>query len=302
MADWNDVLNEIKEAGSAHDVIRRKYLEKLSRVTGRNVIVYYSGWLQKPGISGLEINDNDKIGFMTTIHDLDRDEGLDLLLHTPGGATAATESLVDYIRQMFGTNIRAIIPQLAMSGGTMIACACEKIIMGKHSSLGPIDPQLSGLPAHGIIEEFEQAHKEIRVDQTKIALWQPIIAKYNPTLIGECRKAISWSEEMVLEWLKTGMLRNEYEPEKQEKLDNIVEGLGNHAITKSHARHLSATRCEDLGLNIEMLEDDHDLQEAVLSLHHACIHTLSTTNAAKIIENQNGKAFIQQINRNIKPN
>jgi hypothetical protein len=107
---------------------------------------------------------------------------------------------------------------------------------------------------------------------------------------------------MVLEWLKTGMLRNEYEPEKQEKLDNIVEGLGNHAITKSHARHLSATRCEDLGLNIEMLEDDHDLQEAVLSLHHACIHTLSTTNAAKIIENQNGKAFIQQINRNIKPN
>ena len=42
---------------------------------------------------------------------------------------------------MFGTDIRAIVPQLALSAGTMVALACKEIIMGKHSSLGPIDPQ-----------------------------------------------------------------------------------------------------------------------------------------------------------------
>lgn len=32
---------------------------------------------------------------MTTIHGLDRTKGLDLVLHTPGGDLAATESLVE---------------------------------------------------------------------------------------------------------------------------------------------------------------------------------------------------------------
>jgi ClpP class serine protease len=106
-------------------------MAQLSGLTDRNVIAYYSGWLQKgyleqQGIRGFEVNDDDKNGFMATIHQLDRSKGLDLLLHTPGGDTAATESLVDYLRSMFGTDIRAIVPQLAMSAGTMIALPAAK--------------------------------------------------------------------------------------------------------------------------------------------------------------------------------
>jgi ClpP class serine protease len=294
MPDWNDVLNEIKEAGSVYDMVRRKYLSELSDITGRNTIIYYSGWLQKPTVSGLGINDNDKIGFMSTVHELDRSKGLDLILHTPGGEVAATESIVAYLREMFGTNIRAIIPQLALSAGTMIACSCESILMGKQSSLGPIDPQLGGLAAHGIIEEFEQAHSEISEDASKVPVWQPIIAKYSPTLIGECQKAINWSEEMVKEWLMTGMFR-EYD-DKDEKSDNVINELGDHALTKSHSRHIHASKCQDIGLNIEIMENYQELQDAILSLHHACIHTLSTTSAVKIIENQEGKAFIRGVN------
>lgn len=172
MPSWHSILEEIRKQGSTHDIIRREYLTKLYRLTGRNVIVYYSGWLQKPGIQGSHVDDADKNGFMTAVHQLDRSKGLDLILHTPGGETAATESLVDYLYLMFGTNIRAIIPQIALSAGTMIACACREIIMGKHSSLGPIDPQLFGnISAHGIIEEFKRAHDEIKTDLSKIPVW-----------------------------------------------------------------------------------------------------------------------------------
>ena len=291
MPSWHDLLREIKEAGSAHDVIRRRYLERLHDRTGRNIIIYYSAWLQKPSIAGLQVNDADKNGFMTVIHELDRSKGLDLILHTPGGETAATESLVDYLRSMFGTDIRAIVPQLAMSAGTMIACACKEVVMGKHSSLGPIDPQYFGMPAHGVIEEFKRAFAEIQADQMKMAVWQPIIAKYNPTLIGECEKAIQWSNEMTKEWLVSGMLSAD--PERNDKADAILRELGDHALTKSHARHLSAKKCSEIGLNVRLLEDDHDLQGAVLSVHHACIHTLGATPAYKIIENHKGVAFIQ---------
>ncbi|MCK4255626.1 S49 family peptidase [candidate division WOR-3 bacterium] len=293
MPNWHNILHEISRAGSTHDIIRRKYLKKLQKVTMRNVIIYYSGWLQKPDAPNIHVNDADKNGFMTVIHGLNRSKGLDLLLHTPGGETSAMESIVDYLHSMFGTNIRAIIPQLAMSAGTMIACACKEIIMGKQSSLGPIDPQFRGIPAHGVVEEFKRAYLEICSDPKKAAVWQPIIAKYTPTLIGECEKAIDWSNEMVKEWLLSGMLATKKDAENL--IENIIEELGNLALLKSHARHLSVEKCKEIGLNIIPLEDDPKLQEAVLSVHHACIHTLGATNAIKIIENHNGIAFIQSV-------
>jgi len=201
---------------------------------------------------------------MAVIYQLDRSKGLGLILHTPGRETAATESLIDYLHSMFGDDIRAIVPQLAMSAGTMIACACKEIVMGKHSSLGPIDPQFRGTPAHGIKEEFLRAYQEIKtqggaIDQAKIAVWQPILAKYPPAFVGECEKAIDWSNEIVTECLKTVMFKGD--PDAATKAETIVNELADHSLTKSHARHLSVEKCNSLGL--------------------------------KIIENQNGVAFIQ---------
>lgn len=299
MRDWHEVLNEIHQAGSNYDVIRRKYLKELHELTKRNVIIYYSGWLQKPNLVGTELNDADKNGLMNAVSQLDKSIGLDLILHTPGGEAAATESFVDYLYSMFGTDIRAIVPQLALSAGTMIACACKRIIMGKQSSLGPIDPQLGGIPAGGVVEEFKRAYEEIKADPIKAAVWQPIISHYPPAFIGECEKAIDWSNEMVKEWLRRGMLNGAKDAE--ESLKNILQELSEHALTKSHARHLSYEKCKQIGLEVELLEDDPKLQDAVLSVHHACIVTLTETGAYKIIENHNGIAFIQIARQVVTP-
>jgi len=295
MPNWKELVEEIRTAGSTYDVVRRRQLETLHEVTGRNAIVYYSGWLQKnsPNQDYLAIVDNDKNGLMAAIHQLDRTKGLDLFLHTPGGDIAATESLVDYLRSMFGNDIRAFVPQLAMSAGTMIALSCKEIVMGKHSSLGPIDPQIFNLPAHGVIEEFETAAKQIKNDPSLIPLWQPIIGKYHPTLIGECQKAIAWSTQVAKEWLVTGMF--EGDADATTKADKIITELSDHALTKSHARHISITKAIDMGLKVLALESDPKLQEAALTVHHACILTLSATDVCKIIENHLGVAYIQTL-------
>lgn len=303
MASWNELLQEVDRAGSIADTIRKRSLRELHALTGRNVIVYYSGWLQKPHLRNaanirLDINDADKEAFMATIHGLDRSRGLDLFLHTPGGEVAATESLVNYLRAMFGTDIRAIVPQLAMSGGTMIACACKRIVLGKQSSLGPIDPQFNGLPAHGIIEEFGRAAKEIASNPSRVAVWQPIIAKYHPTLIGECEKAIDWSEEIAQEWLVSGMFDGM--KDAKARAARVVKALGDHALQKSHARHISLDSAKRIGLEVDPMEvlipssptESQKLQDAILSVHHACIITFMRTEAYKITENHNGVAQI----------
>src|SRR6476661_1744315 len=136
MPNWKEVLNEMQaeqQAGNplALDTVRLKYLAQIHAHTGRNLIAYYSGWLQGRNPADAMVNDKDKNAFMVTIHKLDRSKGLDLILHTPGGDLAAAESIVDYLYSMFGKDIRAIIPQISMSAGTLMAMACKEIMMGK---------------------------------------------------------------------------------------------------------------------------------------------------------------------------
>lgn len=299
MPNWNGVLNEIEAlsaAGtgiSAVDIVRRKYIKQLADYSGRNVIVYYSGWLSKPPIDGVAICDDDKNGFMNAVHGLDRSVGLDLVLHTPGGDIAATESLVHYLRCLFGTDIRAIVPQVSMSAGTMIACACKEIIMGKQSNLGPIDPQLNGVPAQAVVDEFQEAIREVSGNPAAIPIWQAIIGKYHPTFIGECRRAINMSKDMVGKWLASGMFAGVEEADL--KAREIAERLSDHEDTKMHARHIHMNDCIGIGLKVTPLEIDPRLQEVVLSLHHACIHTFSMTNAIKFIENQCDAAYFRHM-------
>lgn len=169
MPNWGEVLSEIQgtRVDNPLDLVRRKYLKIMHEYTGRNIIAYYSGFLQKPGGS-VSVDDNDKNAFMQTVYGLDKSKGLDLILHTPGGNTAATESIVDYLRKMFGNDIRAFVPQIAMSAGTMIALSCKEIIMGKQSNIGPIDPQFGGMSCAGVIEEFNNAVNEIKKDSAAI--------------------------------------------------------------------------------------------------------------------------------------
>lgn len=297
MASWNEILDRFGHMPSQYDLVRREYLKQLSDYTGRNTILYYSAWLQKSlmnnGIFDFGINDNDKTGFMTCIYQLDKTKGLDLILHTPGGDISATESLVVYLKSIFGKDIRVIIPQMAMSAGTMISCCAKEVIMGKHSNLGPIDPQYGMYRAHGIIEEFENIKQEHVNNPLGTQVWGPILSKYTPTLVGECQKVIDWSNGLVKQWLIENMFEGVINAE--DKANSVVESIGSHALTKSHSRHLHIDSLRNIGLNITALEDDSELQDKVLSIHHSTMITLSSTKAAKIIENQNGVSFINTI-------
>lgn len=299
MPNWGQVLQEIQatdaklknRAVGSIDVVRRKYLKRLFKVTNRPTIAYYSGWLTNPGAPGVDINDEDKSAFMMAIHGLPKDRGLDLILHTPGGGIAAAESLVDYLRRIFGNDIRAIVPHLAMSAGTMIACACKEIIMAKHSNLGPIDPQMRGLPAAAVKKEIERALQEIKTDPDAIKIWQFVLSKYNPTFIGMCEQAVDWSQEFVRKSLISNMLSGDEDPAL--KAQSIVDFLSDVEKTKSHSRHIHIDECIEIGLKISKLEDDQHLQDAVLTVHHCFMHSLGESGAAKIVENHDGAAFIK---------
>lgn len=298
MPSWGAVLDNLKSAQNPLDQMRRKYLDVMHQYTGRNIIAYYSAFVQKPRLDGCGIDDNDKNAFMQAVCGLDRSKGLDLILHTPGGQIAAAESLVYYLRSLFGNDIRTFVPQMAMSAGTMIALSTKEIIMGRQSNLGPIDPQFGGMSCAGIIEEFDEASKAVAANPKLAAVWGPIISKYHPTFIGDCKKAIDWSEIMVKKWLVENMFSGE--SDKDAKADNVVQTLSSHNATYSHSRHIHSDELQALGVKVTALEgldarvigDCKDLQDCVLTIHHSYMHTFGSSNAIKIVESHVGNTMI----------
>lgn len=274
--------------------LRINKMKDLVRKTGRNLICYYSTWLQGNPVSPnpeIMINDNDMNGFMNAIAGLDKNKGLDLIIHTPGGVVTATESIVNYLRKIFKNDIRVIVPHMAMSAGTMIACASKEIIMGKESSLGPVDPQYHNVPAQGVLKEFERAIQETINIPNKSLIWREIINQYRPTFVMECENVVKLSNELVEEWLKTCMFKNK--KNKEGKIKKILNEIASHDASKVHDRHYDYEKCKKLGLKVVKLEDDSDLQDKVLSVYHSyLLSAYQISSSVKFIENNAGNSFV----------
>jgi membrane-bound ClpP family serine protease len=231
---------------------------------------------------------------MLAVHKLDKKIGLALFIHTPGGSLAATESLVDYIRRMFGENVRAFVPQIAMSAGTMLACSCKEIYMGTHSNLGPVDPSVNGIQAQAVLAEIELAYGEMKRDQSRALVWHPILSRYNPSFVQLCQWAVERSEQFVTKSLMDNML-NEIADEAARKTEaqRIARALIDLSKNKGHDKHLHVDECETIGLKVKRLEEDKDLRDLVLTVHHCYMHTLANTPAFKIVENHLGRRMVK---------
>jgi hypothetical protein len=204
MPTWGEILTELNDPANRlpngtpdFDGIRRKYLSQLFDLTGRSTIIYYTDWFNKGG-SAASITLEDMQGMMEVCKDL-QGPNLDILLHSPGGSPEAAASIVRYLRTKY-FDIRVFVPLAAMSAATMWALAGNRIVMGKHSQLGPIDPQLVApgwqAPARAILRQFEQAKEECK-DPSLLGAWIPILQQYGPAIIQQCEAAealpFAWS-------------------------------------------------------------------------------------------------------------
>jgi len=95
---------------------------------------------------------------IAAIKETPRDMPIDMVLHTPGGLVLAAMQIARAL-EAHPAKVTVYVPVYAMSGGTLIALAADEIALGEFSVLGPIDPQIAGLPAASIVKvkELKQA-------------------------------------------------------------------------------------------------------------------------------------------------
>jgi hypothetical protein len=186
-----------------------------------------------------------------------------------------------------------------MSAATMLACGADEIVMGKHSALGPVDPQFimkdaagqtSAVPAQAILDQFEMAREECK-DPALLGAWVPMLGQYGPALLKQCENALQLAEDLVTEWLGKWMLAGEKYAKRRAR--RAAKQLRDHTTFKSHGRHITRDRAAGMGLRVVDLEKDQQLQDLVLSVFHATTLTFDQTPCVKIIENHMGKAFVK---------
>ena len=165
MPAWNELLNRfLKQSDEKKDPWIRsetiRHLRDIGRLRGnRHVIFYSSSFLQKPQAppDRIQITNEDLNAFMSVMFGMDWTKGLTLLLHTPGGVTNAAETIVAYLHSKF-QDIEVIVPTYAMSAGTMVSLGANRIVMGRQSQLGPIDPvNQHAQSAQALVDQFEKA-------------------------------------------------------------------------------------------------------------------------------------------------
>ena len=314
MPTWGEVLKELAKVeqqrtallaagkgdpgASAADILRRKYLLALYRTSKRPAILYSTAWLEnKPGVQPtmLTVNLGDIQGFMEAVSNISEKQ-LDLIIHSPGGSGEAAESIMGYLRTRFD-HIRAIVPIAAMSAATMMALACDEIVMGSHSQLGPIDPQFTiatpegprSSPAQAIKDQFERAKLECK-DPSNIGAWLPILRSYAPGLLAQCDHAGDLAKNFVGTQLEKYMFKGD--PDAAAKATAAADWFADFMAFRSHGRGVSRDEARAQNIKVVDLEADAKLQDAVLSVHHATAITYTATGGVKIVENHAGRAWL----------
>ena len=308
---WDDVRLEIsrertddQNRQSPHDIVRRRKIQNVEAITGRPLIIYAVSFTESDKAirvgSGIQIELGDKTGFDQAISDIPPGQ-LDILLHSPGGSPAATESLVHQLRKRFD-NIRFIVPHTVKSAATMFALSGNEILVGPDAEFGPIDPQLSfsldgrtvAVPAQAAIDQFERAYEEVNGDPKRMAVWLPILRQYGPSFLQECRNAISLSSQLVTEWLGQYMFAEC--PEAKKRAWKLASWLADHNNFNTHSRRIGIKELMSIEPELtisQLTEVSPEFEKAVMEVYWAIDVTFDETGAFKLIEHRLGSAFIR---------
>jgi len=113
----------------------------------------------------IDIDDSEAV--IRAIELTDPQMPIDLVLHTPGGLVLAAEQIAWALADHPGP-VTVYIPHYAMSGGTLIALAADRIVMSPSAVLGPVDPQIGELPVASILAAVGQKDANEVDDRTLI--------------------------------------------------------------------------------------------------------------------------------------
>lgn len=203
---------------------------------------------------------------------------ISVILQTPGSSAEIVEKLVEILRHHYDS-VNFVIPDYAISAGTLFALSGDKLYMDYSSSIGPIDPQVyngtwvSALGYLGQVGKMIRKSAEGKLPEVDVLM----IKGQDLALLNKYEQARDLTKTLLNEWLTQYKFRDwtkhrsnpgkkgqpVKDAEKKERSEEIAEILSNNKIWHSYERQISPKTLQTmLRLDIEDLAQ-RDLQAKV---------------------------------------
>lgn len=244
------------------------HLNAIDKALDSDVVAFVS-----PILPGLDRRLRDAIDAVG-----DRKNSIAVILDTPGGIVEVVERMVATLRSNYG-DMTVIVPDRAMSAGTIFALSADRIMMDYFSCLGPIDPQIEKddklVPALSYLNQFERLNQKAANGELTAAEYA-LLSKLDLGELYQFEQARELSVELLVKWLsrykfkgwnKTETRRKKVTEEmKRERAQGIADLLNDTARWHSHARGIDVkTLRDEVGLKIDNLADNPKLYGSIRS-------------------------------------
>jgi hypothetical protein len=239
--------------------------------TLKSDVIFYNGAIYPQYFRGFR-------DFVEEVHRLsDRNEGtISIVLRTGGGSAETTERMVGVLRKHY-TQVNFVVPDIAMSAGTILSMSGDRIYMDYASTLGPIDPQVPTpdtrdyVPALGYLDKVEEITKKGQLAPADVVMLKSIdLAK-----LALFEQAKDLSVDLLKKWLvdykfknwtvhRTNNVGAPVTPqEKADRAEQIARDLADHKRWRSHGRSLDVGKLTSLRIEIDDYSDESALSDAI---------------------------------------
>jgi hypothetical protein len=265
-----------------------KKLVNLERVFEADVVFYF-GDIEAKALRVFR----DLIEDLKAEIDEELKDRLVIILNTSGGSAEIVEKMVDIIRHHY-QEVYFVVPDFAMSAGTIFCMSGDKIYMDYSSSLGPIDPQVwngkQWVPALGYLDKVEDLLAKAQAGTITQAEFL-ILQAQDLAMLSRFEQAKELTITLLKRWLVEYKFKDwnlhETNPaligsqvtaeQKEARAKEIADDLGNNKKWHSHARMLSINTLRGIRLKIEDFGSDKPLQDLIRTYNDLITEFISKT-------------------------
>jgi hypothetical protein len=189
-----------------------------------------------------------------------------VILDTPGGVVEVVERIVRVFRKFY-REVKFLVPDKALSAGTILAMSGDAILMDYHSVLGPIDPQVERdgklVPARSYLAQFEMLKQKSEAG-TLTTAEVILLQKLDLAELHQFELAQELSISLLKQWLTSYKFKDWHNTEtrripvtlamREDRADKIARLLNNHERWQTHGRGIDMKTLRD---EVELKIDDY---------------------------------------------
>jgi len=198
-----------------------------------------------------------------------------VILDTFGGLVESVEKMVDLLRGKYDyEEVVFIVPEKAMSAGTVFVMSGDRILMTKAACLGPIDPQVVQsinnerklVPALSYLTQFERLSSKSKTPGLSPLELTLAMKQYDYAELHRFEQARDYSVDLLEKWLTQYKFKDWKVTEttqrpvdmemRSKRAKEVAKNLNDHVKWHTHSRGINMkTLIDDVGLRIEDVDD-----------------------------------------------